>query len=64
MVYLFFVRVAMSPKILDASWEVVVLAAIGETLDDGDEVCGIRCVDKVSRLNIRWLEFIPVCSSK
>jgi Eukaryotic initiation factor 4E len=27
-------------------WENLVLALIGETIDDGDEICGCRVVDK------------------
>lgn len=28
-------------------WETVVLKMIGETLDDGDNICGARILDKV-----------------
>ena len=38
----------MHPNVLDQSWELFVLSAIGETLDD-DDVCGVRVVDKVTR---------------
>ena len=31
---------------LDQLWESVVLNLIGESLDPGDEVCGVRIVDK------------------
>jgi hypothetical protein len=32
--------------ILDLYWENMVLGLIGETIDDGDEICGCRVVDK------------------
>ncbi len=38
---------ALSSKQLDDCWEEFLLAAIGETLEDGEEVTGVRVVDKV-----------------
>ncbi len=39
-------RKTMAIEQLDLCWENLVLSLIGETLDDGDEICGIRLVDK------------------
>lgn len=36
----------MTADSLDVYWENLVLSLIGETVDDGDEVCGCRVVDK------------------
>ena len=36
----------MTPDVLDVLWENLVLGLIGETIDDGDEICGCRVVDK------------------
>jgi hypothetical protein len=39
-------RKAMHMEQLDSYWENLVLGLIGETIDDGDEICGCRVVDK------------------
>lgn len=36
-------------KLLDTYWENLCLGIIGETIDEGDEICGIRVVDKSKR---------------
>jgi Eukaryotic initiation factor 4E len=41
-------RKTFQPDKLDLYWENLVLALIGETIDDGDEICGCRVVDKSS----------------
>lgn len=30
-------------------WETIVFSMIGETLDESDEICGARILDKVSK---------------
>ena len=37
------------PEQLDIYWENLVLALIGETIDEGDEICGCRVVDKSAK---------------
>lgn len=39
-------RKSFQPEQLDVFWENLVLALIGETIDEGDEICGCRVVDK------------------
>jgi hypothetical protein len=39
-------RKPFTPDQLDVYWENLVLSLLGETIDDGDEVCGCRVVDK------------------
>ena len=36
----------MAPEILDIYWENLVLGLIGEIIDEADDVCGCRVVDK------------------
>jgi hypothetical protein len=33
-------------SLMDSYWENLVLGLVGETVDSGDEVCGVRVVDK------------------
>jgi hypothetical protein len=42
-------RKTFPPDLLDLYWEHLVLGLIGETMDDGDEICGGRIVDKSKR---------------
>lgn len=42
-------RETFHPEQLDIYWENLVLALIGETIDEGDEICGCRVVDKSPR---------------
>lgn len=39
-------RERLTPALLDLYWENLVLGLIGETIDNGDEICGARVVDK------------------
>lgn len=39
-------RKMMSADVLDQHWENMVLALIGETIDESNEICGCRVVDK------------------
>ena len=39
-------RKTLPVDILDLYWENMALGLIGETVDDGDEICGCRVVDK------------------
>jgi hypothetical protein len=45
-VFLQICRKSFTPDQLDVYWENLVLSLLGETIDDGDEVCGCRVVDK------------------
>ena len=42
-------RKLFHPEQLDVFWENLVLALIGETIDEGDEICGCRVVDRSAR---------------
>jgi hypothetical protein len=42
-------RKNMSMESLDVNWENLVFALIGETLDDKNEICGCRVVDKSNK---------------
>ena len=42
-------RKPFQPEQLDVYWENLVLALLGETIDEGDEICGCRVVDKSAR---------------
>mmetsp|Transcript_16665 Transcript_16665/g.32327 ORF Transcript_16665/g.32327 Transcript_16665/m.32327 type:complete len:216 (+) Transcript_16665:394-1041(+) len=42
----FFCRQTMAPAHLDEAWEKLLLGLVGETIDSGDEICGVRVVDK------------------
>jgi Eukaryotic initiation factor 4E len=42
-------RKSFQPEQLDIYWENLVLALIGETIDEGDEICGCRVVDKSAK---------------
>ena len=42
-------RKLYQPDQVDIYWENLVLALIGETIDEGDEICGCRVVDKSAR---------------
>jgi hypothetical protein len=42
-------RKSFLPEQLDIYWENLVLALIGETIDEGDEICGCRVVDKSAK---------------
>ena len=44
---------SFQPDQLDIYWENLVLALIGETIDDADEVCGCRVVDKSTKKGTR-----------
>ncbi|CAM9403103.1 unnamed protein product, partial [Heterosigma akashiwo] len=39
-------RKNLDPNVLNTYWENLVLGLIGETIDDADEICGARVVDK------------------
>jgi hypothetical protein len=39
-------RKTMQPEVLDIYWENLVLGLIGECIDEADDVCGCRVVDK------------------
>jgi hypothetical protein len=45
----------MTVEMVDFYWENLVFAAIGEVLDDSDEICGCRVVDKSKKGNSRTL---------
>jgi hypothetical protein len=53
------VRRISSGAVLDGYWENLLLGMVGETMDNGDEICGLRVVDKSkSRRDFRielWL---------
>ena len=42
-------RKTMNLEIVDVYWENLVLALIGEVMDDADDICGGRIVDKSKR---------------
>lgn len=44
-------RKTMSVDALDTYWENLVLGLIGETIDEQDEICGCRVVDKSKKGN-------------
>mmetsp|Transcript_3016 Transcript_3016/g.4600 ORF Transcript_3016/g.4600 Transcript_3016/m.4600 type:complete len:190 (+) Transcript_3016:64-633(+) len=54
-------RNARSFEIADAYWENLVYGLIGETIDEGDEICGCRIVNKTTnsgKINVKielWL---------
>ena len=50
-----YLRRPLNPDELDKYWEELVLGCIGETIDEGNEICGVRVVDKSkgSRVNYR-----------
>lgn len=48
-------RKTMSLQEIDVQWENLVLAAIGEMMDERDEVCGVRVVDKSKKGNSRQI---------
>jgi hypothetical protein len=48
-------RKSMMPEQLDVYWENMVLGLIGETIDEGDEVCGCRVADKSKKGNSRTM---------
>jgi hypothetical protein len=39
-----------SPEMLDLLWENLALGLVGETIDDGDEICGCRLVNQTRKL--------------
>jgi hypothetical protein len=39
-----------TPEVLDAFWENMVMGLIGETIDEGDEICGARIVNQTRKL--------------
>jgi hypothetical protein len=49
-------RKSFSLDMLDQYWDNLVLALIGEIIDDSDEVCGCRVVDKSNKKAIYKLE--------
>ena len=53
-------RKTMRVEECDVYWENLVLALIGETMDEGDEICGGRIVDKSKRGNPRTLFKIEI----
>ena len=38
-----------SPEVLDVFWENLVMGLIGETIDEGDEICGCRVVNQTRK---------------
>lgn len=40
---------AFNPEVLDFFWENLVLGLIGETVDEDDEICGIRIVNQTRK---------------
>ena len=42
-------RKTMNADSLDQHWENMVLALVGEAIDEGNEICGCRVVDKSSK---------------
>ena len=44
-----FCRKRMDPAVLDEHWLHLVLGVVGETIDSGDEITGVRVVDKSKR---------------
>lgn len=46
-------RKTMTADALDIYWENLVHGLIGETIDDGDEICGARVADKSKKGNNR-----------
>ena len=48
-------RKTMNTDVVDLYWENLVLALIGETIDQEDQICGVRVVDKSKRGSARTL---------
>jgi hypothetical protein len=48
-------RKTMSMEILDTHWENLVLGLIGETIDEQNEICGCRIVDKSKKGNSKTM---------
>lgn len=48
-------RKSMMPEQLDVYWENMVLGLIGETIDEGDEICGCRVADKSKKGTARTM---------
>lgn len=48
-------RKTINAEALDVYWENMVLGLIGETIDEGDEICGCRVVDKSKRNTTRTI---------
>lgn len=46
-----FIRKTLAPEMADWYWENLVLSVLGETLEEDDEVCGCRIVDKTKKTN-------------
>lgn len=42
-------RKTMNPQEIDTHWENMVLALIGEVIDENNEICGCRVVDKAKK---------------
>jgi len=40
---------AFAPEVLDIFWENLVMGLIGETVDEGDEICGCRIVNQTRK---------------
>jgi hypothetical protein len=38
-----------APEVLDVFWENLVMGLIGETIDEGDEICGCRVVNQTRK---------------
>lgn len=39
----------LSPEHIDGYWEDLVIATLGEVLEEDDEICGIRAVDRMKK---------------
>jgi hypothetical protein len=46
-------RRTMTVEMVDLYWENLVMALVGETIDENDEICGCRVVDKSKKGNSR-----------
>jgi hypothetical protein len=44
-----FFRKTLPPDLTDLYWENLVLGVLGETIEEDDEICGCRVVDKTKR---------------
>lgn len=39
-----------TPEVLDSLWENLVLGLVGETIDEGEEICGCRVVNQTRKM--------------
>jgi translation initiation factor 4E len=45
---------AFNLEVLDVLWENLILALVGEVIEDSDEVCGVRVVDQMKKAKVSY----------